>query len=48
MTPQHANDLDSRRKSVRRTVLWLALAAIAVYAAFLLAGYYGFAGGAPQ
>jgi hypothetical protein len=48
MTPKHASNIESRRKSVRRTVLWLALVAIAVYAAFLLAGYYGFAGGAPQ
>jgi hypothetical protein len=37
--------VDPRRKSVRRTVLWLALAAAAVYGAFLLGGYLGFAGG---
>ena len=46
MTPQPANQLDPRRKSVRRTVLWLAVAAAAVYGGFLLLGYLGLAGGA--
>jgi hypothetical protein len=33
-----------RRAAVRRTVLWLALAAIAVYGAFILGGVFGFTG----
>ena len=45
MSPQHANPVETRRKSVRRTALWLALAAVAVYVAFLVAGVYGVAGG---
>jgi hypothetical protein len=45
MDPQQANQADPRRKPVLRTVLWLALAALAVYVAFLTAGYFGFAGG---
>ena len=45
MNPQPANSVESRRKSVRRTALWLAMAAVAVYAAFILAGVYGVAGG---
>jgi hypothetical protein len=32
-----------RRAAVRRTVLWLALAAVAVYGAFILGGVSGFA-----
>jgi hypothetical protein len=45
MNPQHANSVETRRKSVRRTASWLALAAVAVYVAFLVAGMYGVAGG---
>jgi hypothetical protein len=45
MTPQQANDVDSRRKATRRTALWLAAAAFAVYVAFLVSGYLGLAGG---
>jgi hypothetical protein len=45
MTPQHANDVDPRRKATRRTALWLAAAALAVYITFLVSGYLGFAGG---
>jgi hypothetical protein len=44
MSPQQANSADPRRKSVRRTVLWLALAAFAVYSGFLLLGWLGMAG----
>lgn len=44
MNPQPANAVDSRRKSVRRTVLWLALAAVGVYGGFLLLGWLGVAG----
>ena len=32
-----------RRAGVRRTVLWLVLAAVAVYGAFILGGVFGFA-----
>ena len=46
MSQQTANHVDPRRKSVRRTVLWLAVAAVAVYGGFLLLGYLGLAGGA--
>ena len=46
MTPHPANHDDPRRKSVRRTVLWLAAAALAVYGGFLLLGWLGMAGGA--
>ena len=44
MNPQPANPVDPRRKSVRRTVLWLALAAFAVYGGFLVLGWLGMAG----
>jgi hypothetical protein len=44
MTPPSANAADPRRKSVRRTVLWLAVAAFAVYAGFLVLGWLGMAG----
>jgi hypothetical protein len=33
-----------RRAAVRRTVLWLVLAAVAVYGAFILGGVFGFTG----
>lgn len=45
MNPQHAKPVESRRKSVRRTALWLAVGALAVYVAFIVAGIYGVAGG---
>jgi hypothetical protein len=45
MNPQSANSVETRRKSVRRTALWLAVAAVAVYVAFIVAGIYGVAGG---
>lgn len=45
MNPQPANSVETRRKSVRRTALWLAVAAVAVYVAFIVAGIYGVAGG---
>jgi hypothetical protein len=44
MTAQHSNSVEPRRKSVRRTALWLALAAVAVYGGFLLLGWLGVAG----
>jgi hypothetical protein len=44
MTPPSANSADPRRKSVRRTVLWLALAAFVVYGGFLVLGWLGMAG----
>ena len=43
MTAHPANA--DKRLAVRRTVLRLSLIAVAVYAAFLLAAYFGYAGG---
>ncbi|MCI1729633.1 MAG: hypothetical protein LKM32_09725 [Chiayiivirga sp.] len=45
MSQLSANTADARRARVRRTVLWLGVAALAVYAAFIAAGVYGLAGG---
>ena len=36
---------DRKRAAVRRTVLRVSLIAVAVYAAFLLSAYFGYAGG---
>jgi hypothetical protein len=41
MTPAPASP--NRSAGVRRTVLWLVLAAVAVYGAFILGGVFGFA-----
>jgi hypothetical protein len=46
MTSLPANATDARRARVRRTVLWLGVAALAVYGTFLLSAYFGFAGSA--
>lgn len=45
MAPFPAPAADARRARVRRTVLWLGLAALAVYGTFLLSAYLGYAGG---
>lgn len=39
--PDPRNDDTARRKSARRTALWMAAIAIGVYVAFLLAGVLG-------
>jgi hypothetical protein len=36
----------NRAVANRRTVLWLAVVAVAIYAAFILSGVFGVAGGA--
>ena len=35
------NDVPARRKAARRTALWLALVAGAIYVAFILSGVLG-------
>ena len=45
MSSQTNNVADPKRAAVRRTALRVALIAAAVYAAFLLSAYFGYAGG---
>ena len=45
MLPDTRSDA-ARARSNRRTVLWLAVAAVAIYAGFIVSGVFGVAGGA--
>ena len=45
MSQLSANTADARRARVRRTVLWLGVAGLGVYADLIAAGVHGLAGG---
>jgi len=36
----HRNDADARRRGARRTALWVAVIAVAVYVGFILMGVF--------
>jgi hypothetical protein len=42
--PTEPQDLAQRRSAARRTALWVGLAAVAVYALFILSGVLGATG----
>ncbi|MEH6417934.1 hypothetical protein [Pseudomonas sp. CGJS7] len=42
--PNDQHDLAQRRSAARRTALWFGLAAVAVYALFILSGVLGATG----